>query len=177
MYNWSVGYRVQDCAISPNGKRMVVISSECQIVVYDFETREECYCILVKSRMTCVKISRDSRHMLVNMANSEVHLIDIDTAEIVRRFLGQQQGEYVIRSTFGGADQNLVISGSEGMSSISLPWRNIALTAEIRCTSLHLAQRKRNTHRNSGRTSDARLRERCCVEPGRPMHVCFRGRR
>lgn len=114
IYNWSVDYRVQDCAISPNGKRMVVISSECQIVVYDFETREELYCILVKSRMTCVKISRDSRHMLVNMANSEVHLIDIDSAGIVRRFLGQQQGEFVIRSTFGGADQNLVISGSEG---------------------------------------------------------------
>ncbi|KAL8712912.1 MAG: hypothetical protein Q9225_006852, partial [Loekoesia sp. 1 TL-2023] len=113
IYNWLGNYRVQDCAISPNGKRMVVISSECQIVVYDFGTREELYCILVKSQMTCVKISRDSRHMLVNMANSEVHLIDIDTAGIVRRFLGQQQGEFVIRSTFGGADQNLVISGSE----------------------------------------------------------------
>ncbi|KAL8933952.1 MAG: hypothetical protein Q9216_006140 [Gyalolechia sp. 2 TL-2023] len=113
MYNWSVDYRVQDCAISPNGKRMVVISSESQIVVYNFETREESYGILMKSRMTCIKISRDSQYMLVNMANSEVHLINIETAEIVRRFLGQQQGEFVIRSTFGGADQNLVISGSE----------------------------------------------------------------
>ncbi|KAI4090267.1 MAG: hypothetical protein LQ344_004815 [Seirophora lacunosa] len=113
IHDWDVGYRVQDCAVSPNGKRLVVISSECQIVVYDFETRREEYCILNKSRMTCINVSRDSRQMLVNMANSEIHLIDIDTAEIVKRFLGQQQGEYVIRSTFGGADQNLVISGSE----------------------------------------------------------------
>lgn len=93
---------------------MVVISSECQIVVYNFETREESYGILMKSRMTCIKISRDSQYMLINMANSEVHLINIETAEIVRRFIGQQQGEFVIRSTFGGADQNLIISGSEG---------------------------------------------------------------
>ncbi|KAL8829752.1 MAG: hypothetical protein Q9170_006038 [Blastenia crenularia] len=113
IHNWSLTYRVQDCAISPDGKRMVIISSENQIAVFDFETREELYCILVKSRMTCVNISRDSQHMLVNMADGEVHLIDIDTTEIVRRFTGQRQGEFVIRSTFGGADQNLIISGSE----------------------------------------------------------------
>ncbi|KAL8905601.1 MAG: hypothetical protein Q9171_006605 [Xanthocarpia ochracea] len=113
LYNWAVDYRVQDCAISPDGKRMVVISSECQIVVYNYENHEEEYSILLKGRMTCVNISQDSQHMLINMASSEIQLINIDTAEIVKRFLGQRQGEYVIRSTFGGADQNLIISGSE----------------------------------------------------------------
>ncbi|KAL8770450.1 MAG: hypothetical protein Q9209_003876 [Squamulea sp. 1 TL-2023] len=113
LYNWNVDYRVQDCAISPNGKRMVVISSESQIVVYNYESREEEYSILLKSQMTCVNISQDSQHMLINMANSEIQLINIDTAEIAKRFLGQQQGQFVIRSTFGGADQNLIISGSE----------------------------------------------------------------
>ncbi|KAI4276063.1 MAG: hypothetical protein L6R35_006235 [Caloplaca aegaea] len=125
IHDWEVSYRVQDCAVSPDGKRLVVISSECQIVVYDFETRREEYCILNKTRMTCINVSRDSRQMLVNMANSEIHLIDIDTAEIIKRFLGQQQGEFVIRSTFGGADQNLVISGSEGET------QNIVLLAGI----------------------------------------------
>ena len=95
---------------------MVVISSECQIVVYNYENHEEEYSILLKSRMTCVNISQDSQHMLINMASSEIQLINIDTAEIVKRFLGQQQGGFVIRSTFGGADQNLIISGSEGIS-------------------------------------------------------------
>lgn len=65
--------------------------------------------------MTCVSISKDSRYMLVNMADGEVQLIEIETAEITRRFLGQKQREYVIRSSFGGADENLVISGSEGI--------------------------------------------------------------
>ena len=95
---------------------MVTISPEKQIFVYNYVTREEEYSILLKTKMTCISISRDSRYMLVNMADNEVQLIDIESAEIVRRFLGQKQQEFVIRSTFGGADENLIISGSEGKS-------------------------------------------------------------
>ena len=115
-YSWAIDYRVQDCAISSDGQRMVTISSERQIFVYNFVTREEEYSILLRSKMTCLSISRDSRYMLVNMADNEVQLIDIESAEIVRRFLGQKQELFVIRSIFGGADENLIISGSEGTS-------------------------------------------------------------
>ncbi|MCJ1224496.1 hypothetical protein MMC12_001141 [Toensbergia leucococca] len=112
-YTWSTDYRIQDCAISPDGQRLVVISPEKQIFVYNYVTREEEYAIQLKTKLTCISISHDSRYMLVNMADNEVQLIDIETAEIVRRFLGQKQGAFVIRSAFGGADENLVISGSE----------------------------------------------------------------
>lgn len=114
-YSWAIDYRVQDCAISSDGQRMVTISSERQIFVYNFVTREEEYSILLRTKMTCLSISRDSRYMLVNMADNEVQLIDIETAEIVRRFLGQKQEIFMIRSSFGGADENLIISGSEGI--------------------------------------------------------------
>lgn len=115
-YSWATDYRIQDCAISPDGQRLVTISNGRQIFVYNFVTREEVYSILLKTDMTSLSISRDSRYMLINMADNEVQLIDIETAEIVRRFLGQKQGEFVIRSSFGGADENLIISGSEGSS-------------------------------------------------------------
>lgn len=113
-YSWAINYRIQDCAISPDGQRLVTISSERQIFVYNFVTREEEYSILLKTKMTCLNISRDSRYMLINTTDNEVQLIDIETAEIVKRFPGQKQGDFVIRSSFGGADENLVISGSEG---------------------------------------------------------------
>lgn len=113
-YSWAIDYRVQDCAISRDGQRMVTISPERQIFVYNFVTREEEYSILLRSKMTCLSISQDSKYILVNLADNEVQLIDVETAEIVRRFLGQKQGTFMIRSSFGGADENLIISGSEG---------------------------------------------------------------
>ena len=70
--------------------------------------------------MTCISISRESRYMLVNMAENEVQLIDIETADVVQRFLGQRQSEFIIRSAFGGADENIINSGSEGMYSRSM---------------------------------------------------------
>lgn len=99
----------------------MTISTEKQIFVYNFVTKEEEYSLLLKHKMTSLSISKDSRHMLINMIDNEVQLIDIESTEVVQRFLGQKQGDFVIRSAFGGADENLVISGSEGISDALNP--------------------------------------------------------
>ena len=114
VYTWPSNYRINALAVSPDGARLVTLSDEPQIHVYNLHTREEEYSLRLKASLTSVTITRDSKYMLVNMADSELQLIDINTAEIFQRFLGQKQGDFVIRSTFGGADENLVISGSEG---------------------------------------------------------------
>jgi hypothetical protein len=72
------------------------------------------YTILLEADLTCVNISRDSRNILVNMANGQLQLIDIETVDVMRRYLGQKQGNFIISSAFGGAAENFVISGSEG---------------------------------------------------------------
>lgn len=166
---------MQDCAISPDGRRLVAISPDKQIIVYNFITREEEYSILLKVKMTCISISQDSQYMLLNMADNEVQLIDIETAEIVRRFFGQKQGEFVIRSAFGGGDENLIISGSEGNTSRPLIPPSLLLTHVSRFSRLHLAQRKRHPNREPRRPR--RLRQRRRLEPNRSLHVRLRRRR
>lgn len=118
IHMWPGGFRVQDCAITSDGKRLVVADVEGKIHVYNFLTHEEEYCLPLKSKPTSVAISQDSRYMLVNLSEGQIQLIDIETTDVVRRFQGQKQGSFVIRSTFGGAAENFVVSGSEGMARL-----------------------------------------------------------
>ncbi|ODH52882.1 hypothetical protein GX48_01076 [Paracoccidioides brasiliensis] len=113
LYKWSGNYRVRDCSISPDGSRLVAISTEKSVYVYNFETRVEEYSMTLKLDLTCVNISRDSRYMLLSTSECEVQLLGIETGEVVRQYLGQKQGNFIIRSTFGGAAENFVVSGSE----------------------------------------------------------------
>ncbi|OAT05067.1 WD domain-containing protein [Blastomyces gilchristii SLH14081] len=116
LYKWSGQYRVRDCSISPDGRRLIAISTEKKIYVYNFETRAEEYSMSIKLDLTCINISRDSRYMLLNTSECEMQLLDIETREVARQYVGQkQQGndEYIIRNSFGGAAENFVVSGSE----------------------------------------------------------------
>ena len=60
-----------------------------------------------------VTISEDSRHLLINKNDGEAQLIDLMTRCGVQKFLGHTGGPCVIRSSFGGANESFVVSGSE----------------------------------------------------------------
>ncbi|KAI9807101.1 MAG: hypothetical protein M1825_005818 [Sarcosagium campestre] len=113
VHAWTGMYRVRDCSMTRDGRRLVVLTTENRILVFDYKTRAEEYSIALKVDLTCISTSADSRYMLVNMADNEIQLLDIETTEVTRRFMGQKQGRFVIRSSFGGAGENFVISGSE----------------------------------------------------------------
>lgn len=132
IHGWDGSYRAQDCAISPDGERLVVIDAEKHLYVYNFHNYEKEYQFTFPCKSTSVTISRDSQFMLVSLIDGEVQLLDIKTANLVRRFEGQKQGNFIIRSSFGGAGENFVLSGSEGVfqspTEKQAPFGNLFLT-------------------------------------------------
>jgi WD40 repeat protein len=162
------GSRLNDLAISPDGQRLVELN-DTHIVVYDFSSFEKIREFNVdKVKRTSLAISRDSQHMLVSMNNNVIQLMEIDSGEVVQTFEGHQQTEFIIRSAFGGADENFVISGSEGMLAFSSSSLADRLTTS-RLTDLHMAV-ERSTCREIGSTP-RRLRQLCCLASYRPQSI------
>ncbi|KAK8187225.1 WD repeat-containing protein 26 [Phyllosticta capitalensis] len=108
-----VALRVNDVGITPDASRLVALL-ENHIVVYDFVTREKLreYDML-ENKPTSLSISACGKFMLVSMNQNKICLMDIDTGEVRHRYDGQKQVQYIIRSAFGGANENFVVSGSE----------------------------------------------------------------
>jgi WD40 repeat protein len=111
--------RVYDLSLSPDGQRLVVLLLS-SIIVYDFATHEKIAEYAFDDvNMTSVNISADSKLMLVSMNENRIHLMHIESGEILQSFNGQKQSKFMIRSAFGGAGETFVVSGSEGMVALS----------------------------------------------------------
>ena len=89
-----------------------------QVHVYDYTRREQLYEFKLKVNPTCVSISRDSTFLLINKRDDEIQLLNLETRQVVHKYKGNTGGSFTIRSAFGGAGENFVISGSEGKSSV-----------------------------------------------------------
>ncbi|QSZ34518.1 hypothetical protein DSL72_006112 [Monilinia vaccinii-corymbosi] len=114
IHDWSRKHRIRDVVITPNGNRLVAIAHTSHLYVYDFVTRELEYDMDLKVTVCSISISHNSRHLLVHCHTGETRMMDIDTGEKVRSFVsGDKGGEFIIRSTFGGANESFVVSGSE----------------------------------------------------------------
>lgn len=123
MVEWGMKHRVQDLCGSPDGRWLVAVDSHYTMHVYNATTRDLEYELQLSARPTSVSISEDSKHLLVNKSDGEAQLIDLETRDQVQKFLGHTGGGFQIRSTFGGANESFVASGSEDGSV--LIWHKI----------------------------------------------------
>jgi WD40 repeat protein len=111
LYRW-LGARVTDLAISHDGQKMIAVCHEKKIRIYDVEQHSET-CIQEDNSITSLCLSSDSRYALINVSAQEIHLWDLLEKRLVHKYTGQKQGRFVIRSSFGGANQSFIVSGSE----------------------------------------------------------------
>ncbi|KAF2166381.1 hypothetical protein M409DRAFT_66823 [Zasmidium cellare ATCC 36951] len=109
-------FRITDCSVNTAGTRMVATTIDNRIMLYSLEPAAR-YCKLadwaMEDKLTSINFSADGDLLLVNMNEGRVLALDSETGELVCRYDGASQKEFVIRSNFGGAGQSFVISGSE----------------------------------------------------------------
>ncbi|TGO34540.1 hypothetical protein BHYA_0192g00040 [Botrytis hyacinthi] len=114
VYDWSRDHRIRDVALTPDGSRLVAIEHLTHLYVYNFITRELEYELDLKVQLCSITVSDNSRHLLIHCNTGETRMLDIDTGETIRTFVsGDKGGEFIIRSSFGGANESFVVSGSE----------------------------------------------------------------
>lgn len=121
--------RVMDCAIAPYQPRsassatedasaapvrLVAICSSQKIHVFDWARRERILEVAVQQNLTSISLAPGGTEMLVNLGSTqELWALDVETGEELQKYRGQAQGEFVIRSAYGGATGGFVVCGGE----------------------------------------------------------------
>jgi hypothetical protein len=110
--------RISDCAIDSTGSLLAATTGN-HICIYSLDPADG-YRKLddwpMEDKLTSVNFARDG-DLLVSMNEGRIFTMDVTTGDILSRYEGAVQKEYVVRSSFGGANENFVISGSEGKCS------------------------------------------------------------
>lgn len=119
IYTWTTSHRTEDIALSADQRWLAAMDEQRTVHLYNYGTREHIYDLSVNARPSSLSISGDSRYMLITKIDNESVLIDIDTRETVAKYSGLSGGQFTIRSGFGGANENFVISGSEGKQTFA----------------------------------------------------------
>lgn len=80
---------------------------------YDDEARN--LKIETKDSIIAIGLSQDGRSLLCNvsMTKPRIELWDLNSGLCAKKYRGHQQKDYVLRPVFGGANERLVLCGSE----------------------------------------------------------------
>ena len=110
--------RLEDIALSPNGRYLATIDNKKRLSIFDLVDRDQDYQIVMttSSSLASIAISRDSKTVLVGFKDGESKLFNMRTKELLNTFIGQEHTDFIIRSAFGGAQDSFITSGSEGMN-------------------------------------------------------------
>lgn len=123
--------RINDLAITPNGKVLITANNNKQVDFYiipnltNIESiTKKIASITLNGRLTSCSISRNGKFLLLSLAPDELQVWDIeDLLEVgkpilFKKLIGHSQSTYIIRSCFGYLDiennqEELVLSGSD----------------------------------------------------------------
>ncbi|ORZ03628.1 WD40-repeat-containing domain protein [Syncephalastrum racemosum] len=111
--------RTLDMKVHPEGHMLITIAFDKTIKIYDLIDglsigNVRWYEMPERHPITSLSVSNDGRYALVNVQIAQqVHLWDIREQKLLKVYTGLKQSVYMIRSSFCGDDNCIVLSGSE----------------------------------------------------------------
>ncbi|RLV92897.1 WD repeat-containing protein 26 [Spathaspora sp. JA1] len=122
--------RINDLAITPNGKILITANNEPQLHFYKIPdvlneeaTTRRIASINLRGRLTSCSVSKNGKYLLLSSAPEELQVWDIsklpqDPPILYHKYIGHSQSTFIIRSSFGyynedTGEEELVLSGSD----------------------------------------------------------------
>ncbi|CDI85907.1 WD-repeat protein, putative [Eimeria praecox] len=114
-YEWILPGRPQEGFLLPGSNNMIIFFSDRQVKLFDLVTKEETSWANGKDLVIAACPSKICNQILLSTANSPpvLRLWDFDERKVVQKYRGHKVGRLAIRPAFGGAHEELVMTGSE----------------------------------------------------------------
>jgi len=108
------GVRVRGLQTIPNDNGLVLAADNLKrIRAYNFRDLTDSNLIQEDFQIVSFTLNKSGTQCLISVASQGVHLWDVKDKCLVRRFQGSVQNNYMNFSTFGGAGEIYIASGSE----------------------------------------------------------------
>jgi len=107
------GVRVQCLTYRSDGRHILAADTHHRLRSYNFEELSDQKLLQEDHAIMSFTTDATDRYALLNVATQGLHMWDLRSRALVRRFIGIQQGFYTNYSCFGGLGQSFVASGSE----------------------------------------------------------------
>lgn len=101
-----------------NSVRLVAFCTDKTVHVFDYARREKLRHIVLDWAITCISLSKDGHEMLMNLNCGQIWTVGVEDGAVRQKYWGQRQGNFMIRSCFGGATESFIVSGGEGQSHV-----------------------------------------------------------
>lgn len=107
------GVRIRSLWTKKDGRTVLGADTHHRIRAYAFEDMSETELLRESAPLIYFCLDETERWCLTTLKGQGLHLWDLESRQLVRRFRGSSHGDYVVLSTFGGVNQDYVASGSE----------------------------------------------------------------
>ncbi|OAF72073.1 WD repeat-containing protein 26 [Intoshia linei] len=107
------GVRIHCLGVTNDGKSVIASDTHKRVKLYHFDPPKDEILFREDYDIMSFCLSRDNKFILLNVKQQGLHLWDMETKTLIRKFRGLNQTCFRLNSVFGGKNDGFICSGSE----------------------------------------------------------------